>query len=145
MWLFPQFKTGAFYFDMFGYSSILFGAVVDVIVWLVGFVGFMIFNATFNKISVILWRSVLLVEETGGNHRPAVSHKQTDSMVVGFITTYAISADHSCEFESLSWRGWLDITFGEVWQWLAACLWFLWVLWFPPPIKLTTAIELKYC
>jgi hypothetical protein len=87
LWLFPQFKTGAFYFDMFGYSSILFGAVVDVIVWLVGFVGFMIFNATFNKISV------LLVEETRGNHRPAVSHKQTDSMVVGFITTYAISAD----------------------------------------------------
>ena len=26
------------------------------------------FNATFNNISVILRRSVLLVEETGGNH-----------------------------------------------------------------------------
>ena len=26
---------------------------------------FMVFNATFNNISVILWRSVLLVEETG--------------------------------------------------------------------------------
>jgi hypothetical protein len=26
----------------------------------------MVFNATFNNISVILWRSVLLVEETGG-------------------------------------------------------------------------------
>jgi hypothetical protein len=25
----------------------------------------MVFNATFNKISAILWRSVLLVEETG--------------------------------------------------------------------------------
>jgi hypothetical protein len=25
----------------------------------------MVFNATFNNISVILWRSVLLVEETG--------------------------------------------------------------------------------
>ena len=25
----------------------------------------MLFNATFNNISVILWRSVLLVEETG--------------------------------------------------------------------------------
>jgi hypothetical protein len=35
------------------------------------------FNATFNNISVISWRSVLLVEETGvprENHRPAASH-----------------------------------------------------------------------
>jgi hypothetical protein len=28
----------------------------------------MVLNATFNNISVILWRSVLLVEETGVNH-----------------------------------------------------------------------------
>jgi hypothetical protein len=28
-------------------------------------VQFMVFNATFNNISVISWRSVLLVEETG--------------------------------------------------------------------------------
>jgi hypothetical protein len=38
---------------------------------------FMVFNATFDNISVILWRSVLLVEETGilvENHRPATSH-----------------------------------------------------------------------
>jgi hypothetical protein len=36
-----------------------------------------VFNPTFNNISLILWRSVLLVEETGGpgaNHRPAASH-----------------------------------------------------------------------
>ena len=31
----------------------------------IGYVKFMIFNATFNNISVISWRSVLLVEETG--------------------------------------------------------------------------------
>jgi hypothetical protein len=42
-----------------------------------GFIGlgFMVFYATFNNISVISWRSVLLVEETGvpgENHRPAV-------------------------------------------------------------------------
>ena len=30
--------------------------------------GFMVFNATFNNISVISWWSVLLVEETGENH-----------------------------------------------------------------------------
>jgi hypothetical protein len=37
----------------------------------------MVFNATFNNISVISWWSILLVEETGvqeENHRPAVSH-----------------------------------------------------------------------
>jgi hypothetical protein len=37
---------------------------------------FMVFNATFNNISVILWRSVLLVEETRvprENHRPVAS------------------------------------------------------------------------
>jgi hypothetical protein len=38
---------------------------------------FMVFNATFNNISVISWQSVLLVEETGENHRPAASHCQT--------------------------------------------------------------------
>jgi hypothetical protein len=37
---------------------------------------FMVFNATFNNISVILWQSVLLVEETGENHQPAASHGQ---------------------------------------------------------------------
>jgi len=40
----------------------------------------MVFNATFNNISVISWRSVLLEEETavpGENHRPAASHWQT--------------------------------------------------------------------
>ena len=38
------------------------------------------FNATFIHISVILERSVLLVEESrvpGENHRPATSHRQT--------------------------------------------------------------------
>jgi len=39
----------------------------------------MVFNATFNNISVISWQSVLLVEETGGpreNHRLLFSYKQ---------------------------------------------------------------------
>jgi hypothetical protein len=34
----------------------------------------MAFNATFNNISVLSWQSVLLVVETGENHRPAASH-----------------------------------------------------------------------
>jgi len=36
----------------------------------------MVFNVTFNSISVIWWRSILLGEETGvpgENHRPVVS------------------------------------------------------------------------
>jgi hypothetical protein len=37
----------------------------------------MVFNATFNNISVISWRSVLLVEVPGENHRPNASHRQT--------------------------------------------------------------------
>ena len=46
------------------------GAMVTVVV----------FNATFNNILAISWRSVLLVEETGvpgENHRPVASHLQT--------------------------------------------------------------------
>jgi hypothetical protein len=42
-----------------------------------GFGWVMVFTATFNNISVISWRSVLLVEEIGvpgENHRPAASH-----------------------------------------------------------------------
>ena len=45
--------------------------------FLLGLVCFMVFNVTFNNISVISWRSVLLVEETGvpgENHRPVASH-----------------------------------------------------------------------
>ena len=41
-----------------------------------GVFGFFWVNATFNNISVISWRPVLLVEETGlpgENHRPVVS------------------------------------------------------------------------
>ena len=45
--------------------------VIDGLGW------FMVFNATFNNISVISWRSVLLVDETGvpgENNRPVASH-----------------------------------------------------------------------
>jgi len=38
-----------------------------VVVW------FMVFNATFNTILAISWRSVLLMEETEENHRPVTS------------------------------------------------------------------------
>ena len=37
----------------------------------------MVFNTIFNNISVISCQSVLLVEETGENHRPVTSQWQT--------------------------------------------------------------------
>ena len=44
---------------------------------------FMVFNATFNNISVISWRSVLLVEETGVNlKKPNTCRK----LLTNFIT-----------------------------------------------------------
>jgi hypothetical protein len=49
----------------------------------------MVFNATFNNISVILWQSVLLVEETEENHWSVASHWQTLSHnVLKGVRTY---------------------------------------------------------
>ena len=51
--------------------------------------GVIVFNATFNNISFISWRSVFLVEETSvprENHRPAASHWQTLSHNVVWST-----------------------------------------------------------
>jgi hypothetical protein len=67
----------------------------------------MVFNATFNNISAILWESVLLVEETGvpvENHRPVAIHRQTVSHNVvsstprlSRIQTHNVSGDrHLC-------------------------------------------------
>ena len=75
-------------------------------------------------------------------------HHSHDRMVFGFPTTCAISAYHHqcCEFEARS---------GEVYSIqyyvikfvsdLRQVGGFLLVLLFPPPIKLTTTIYLKYC
>jgi hypothetical protein len=76
-----------------------------------GLVLYMVFYTTFNNISVILLRSVLLVEETGVLKDEFIrGRRRRDRMVVGFTTTYAISAYHhqSCEFELRSWRDVLD-------------------------------------
>jgi hypothetical protein len=57
-----------------------------------------VFNATFNNISVISWRSVLLVEETGvpgENHWPATSYWQSLSHnVVTSLIYYNPIKDH---------------------------------------------------
>jgi hypothetical protein len=61
----------------------------------------MVFNATFNNISAILWRSVLLVEETGVPEEIHYTEKSKlgrgrrgrgrGRMVVGYTTNYGIS------------------------------------------------------
>ena len=66
-----------------------------------------------------------------------------DCIVVGFTTTYAIST-WCCEFESRSERGvqhYVIKFVSDLRQ--VGCL--LRVLRFPPPIKLTAMILLKYC
>jgi len=59
---------------------------------------FMVFNATFNNISVISWRSVLLFGGTGvpgENHRSVASHWQT-------LSHNVISSTHRNERDSNS-------------------------------------------
>ena len=49
------------------------------------FLKFLVFNATFNNISAISWRPVLVVEEAGvpgENHRPWASNWYTLSLAV---------------------------------------------------------------
>jgi predicted thioredoxin/glutaredoxin len=56
--------------------------------WFCFWLGFMVFNVTFNNISAISWQSVLLVEETGipeEIHRPVVSHWHTANFSIGFV------------------------------------------------------------
>ena len=69
-----------------------------------------------------------------------------DSMVVKFTTTYVISAYHHYEFEPPSLRGVLDTTLcDKVCLLLASGQWFSPLIRFPPLIKLTATILLKYC
>ena len=53
------------------------GIYIFIHAYKLGLVRLMLFNATFNNMLVISWRSVLLVEETRENHRPVASHRQT--------------------------------------------------------------------
>jgi hypothetical protein len=59
----------------------------------------MVFNATFNNISVISWRSVLLMEETGvpgENHLPVASRQQTLSHNVVHLELASVMIGTGC-------------------------------------------------
>jgi hypothetical protein len=65
-----------------------------------GLVWFMMFNATFNSISVISWLSVLLVEETG------VPGKNIDLSQVTDKLSHNVSSTPRHERDSNSQRWW---------------------------------------
>ena len=63
-------------------------------------VGILVFNSTFNNISVISWRSFYWWRKPGKNHRPAASHGQnllhndvSSTSRLSRILTYNVSGD----------------------------------------------------
>jgi hypothetical protein len=87
----------------------------------------MVFNSTFNNISDISWRSVVLVEETGvlrENNRPAASHAQTLShnVVSSTLRHNSNFLDlEMCTSVVLSFEGdiiyHLKVTLSIIWRW----------------------------
>jgi hypothetical protein len=108
----------------------------------------MVFNATFNNISVISWRSVLLVEETGENHWPCrkswqtLSHNVVSGTWLGIklpmlvvIGAYCIG---SCKFSYHMVTTTMASPSGL--KFVKTCGKASGFLRFPPPIKLTATI-----
>ena len=112
----------------FGYilsmeKTLIFSTQLYIFDWLVWF---MVFSATLSNISVILWRSVLLVEEigvSGENHRPAASHWQTLSHNVvsstprlSGVRTHNVRGDkHWLHSISLKWETESYICYERTW------------------------------
>jgi len=68
-------------------------------------VWFMVFNTTFNNISVISWQSVLLVQETrvpGENHRPAISWRERVNFQGDDDEIHFVQDQHALYFHSAS-------------------------------------------
>ena len=79
------------------FSKIINYKYLLILFWSKHFVSLMVFNATFNNISDISWRSVLLVEETGvpgENHRPVASQWQTLSHNAVHLALIEIRTKH---------------------------------------------------
>ena len=85
-----------------------------------------VFNTTFNNISVISWWSVLLVEETGvtgENYRTVASHWQTWSHNVVLSSTPRHEREVSnswiriFKYTNLLWSVWRGRRVSLVWRW----------------------------
>ena len=86
--------------------------------------GSMVLDATFNNISGISWRSVLLVEEPivpGENHRPVASHWQTLSHNVVYLALSGIRI-HNISWNFFLLKIWRKILIFQV---QAIIIWFL--------------------
>ena len=73
---FVSYNIKSSFYNKFNSNEINLNRILFVILFDEG-VMVMVFNATFNNISAISWRSILLVEETevpGENHQPVASH-----------------------------------------------------------------------
>jgi hypothetical protein len=113
-----------------------------------------VFNAAFNNISVILWRSILLVEETGENHRLVTSHWQTLSLRNKKVFKAIFVVDFNVYDSLYQFYNWLidwlidySLTSHENYSRYIFKIKFVSDLWqvggflrFPPPIKLTATI-----
>jgi uncharacterized protein YjlB len=74
----------------------------------------MVFNATFNNISIISWDSVLLAEETrvpGENHRPVTSYWQTLSHNVASSYYNIFYSDEWWKFLKLILQSYFEVYF----------------------------------
>ena len=111
----------------------------------------MVFNATFSNLSVMSWRSVLWVEETGvpgENHRPAASHSQISSYnfvssanvwnrpswMCGILSLnvngkYMIRSDiHN--LQTLNYSVKVHHLYSETWNWMKGLVILLFRFWF---------------
>ena len=96
--------------------------------WLRLGLGLMVFNTTFNNISVILWRSILLVEEIGvprENHQHVACHWQTLSHNV------VSSTPHINRFKIhniMGDRHYLNFSVAFQWEWIcSSCILFVYI------------------
>ena len=91
VWMLELFRQcGIFCFSLYSTVGQYYNHPVELFVC---FVCLMVFNTTFNNISVMSLRSVLLVEETAGpgeNHRHVASHRQTLSHNVVYVALIEI-------------------------------------------------------
>ena len=103
----------------------------------------------------IIYFSCVLIIQDGHHRRTTFSiniktfHRNSKGAIVvvmygswidNYLCNQCLSPHKMCEFESHSWRGVLNTTLCDKVCDLRQVCGFIWVLWFPPPIKLTAII-----